>query len=150
VLHFQFKNVELHPYALGEEPGEIQMVMPEVQHVKMQGLSHVVHDSIEDFNEGEFYSVPVLTLDSMAAHLGAVRAIKIDVENFEYFVFRGAAQLLQAHKPMIYCELWDNANRAKCFEFLVKEVGYEIKVLEQGQLIPFNPAQHKAQNFFFC
>ena len=150
VLHFQFKNVELHPYALGEEPGEIQMVMPEVQHVKMQGLSHVVHDSIEDFNEGEFYSVPVLTLDSMAAHLGAVRAIKIDVENFEYFVFRGAAQLLKAHKPMIYCELWDNANRAKCFDFLVKEVGYEIKVLEQGQLIPFNPAQHKAQNFFFC
>lgn len=149
VAHFRFDNVVLHPYALGEAPGEIQMVMPEVQNVKMQGLSHVVHDSIEDFNEGQHYSVPIHTLDDLAGQLGKVRAIKIDVENFEYFVFKGATELLKRDRPMIYCELWDNANRVKCFDFLTQEVGYQIQILEGGQLIPFDPKVHVRQNFFF-
>lgn len=149
VLHFRFKNVVLHAYALGESPGEIQMVMPEVQKVKMQGLSHVVHDSIQDFNDGAYYSVPIRTLDELAEHLGPVRAIKIDVENFEYFVFKGGAELLRRHKPMIYCELWDNENRAKCFDFLMHEIGYQIQILDQGKLIPFHPGVHVRQNFFF-
>lgn len=149
VAHFRFDNVVLHPYALGEAPGEIQMVMPEVQNVKMQGLSHVVHDSIEDFNEGQRYSVPIHTLDALAGQFGKVRAIKIDVENFEFFVFKGATELLKRDRPMIYCELWDNANRVKCFDFLTQEVGYQIQILEGGKLIPFDPQVHVRQNFFF-
>jgi FkbM family methyltransferase len=149
MLYFRFKNVELHGYALGETPGEIQMVMPEVKHVKMQGLSHVVHDSITEYNEGQMYSVPIRTLDELAEHLGPVRAIKIDAENFEYFVFRGGEELLRQHKPMIYCELWDNEHRMRCFDFLCQEIGYKIQVLVDGQLVDFDPAQHDNQNFFF-
>jgi hypothetical protein len=95
------------------------------------------------------YSVPIRTLDELAEHLGPVRAIKIDAENFEYFVFRGGEELLRQHKPMIYCELWDNEHRMRCFDFLCQEIGYKIQVLVDGQLVDFDPAQHDNQNFFF-
>lgn len=147
VGHFKLSNVTLHDIALGDEPGAIKMVMPEVQNVKMQGLSHVVHESIPDFNEGNFYEVPVKTLDSMT-EIGPVQGIKIDVENFEYFVLKGAGHLLERDKPVVYAELWANENREKCFEFM-RGLGYQVQVLEGKRLLEFDPKRHEHQNFFF-
>jgi FkbM family methyltransferase len=147
--HFGFGNVRLHQFALGAEEGTLEMVMPEVQKVKMQGLSHVVHESIPDFNEGKRYAVPQHTLDGLAEMVAGVKAIKIDVENFEYYVFAGAASTLRKYKPLIYCELWDNENRIKCFDLLSGELGYRIMVLEEGRLVKFDPGVHENQNFFF-
>lgn len=147
--HFNFNNVTLHQFALGEEDGQLEMVMPEVQNVKMQGLSHVVHDSITEFNEGQRYFVPQYRLDDLGEAVENVKGIKIDVENFEYFVFKGGEKMLRKFKPLIYSELWDNENREKCFQLLRDEIGYNIMVLENGKLIPFNPQIHQKQNFFF-
>lgn len=147
VAHFKLGNVVIHPHALGHEPGELQMVMPEVKKVKMQGLSHVVHESIQDFNDGQFYKVPVKMLDQMP-ELGVVKGIKIDVENFEYFVFKGAEEMLRKHRPIIYAELWANENRDHCFS-LLQGIGYKVQVLENGHLVDFDAAHHDKQNFFF-
>lgn len=146
--HFKFDNVHLHQFALGEEEGKLEMVMPEVQNVKMQGLSHVIHDSIPDYNEGHRYAVPQHRLDQCAEIVADMDAIKMDVENYEYFVLKGGEHALRQYKPLIYCELWDNENRANCFA-LLQAIGYQIKVLEAGKLIPFNAKIHKHQNFFF-
>jgi FkbM family methyltransferase len=149
VRHFKFRNVELHQFALGEESGELKMVMPEVQNVRMQGLSHAVHESITEYNEGTFYTVPQHRLDDLTDIVEGVNAIKIDVENFEYFVFKGGEEMLRKFKPIIYCELWENENRDRCFQLLRDELGYEIKVLKDGNLVPFSPETHENQNFFF-
>lgn len=149
VRYFRFKNVTLHQFALGAEAGSLEMVMPEVKNVKMQGLSHVVHESIPDLNEGQRYSVPQHRLDDLPEIVTGVTAIKIDVENFEYFVFKGAMETLRTYKPLIYCELWDNENRQKCFDLLSGELGYRIQVLQEKQLVDFDPARHQQQNFFF-
>ena len=45
-----------------------------------------------------------------------IGAIKMDVENFEYFVLEGGKELIKKHKPIIYTELWENQNREKCFQ----------------------------------
>src|SRR5215467_4064767 len=42
VAHYKLKNIKLYEMALGEEIGELKMVMPVINNVKMQGLSHVV------------------------------------------------------------------------------------------------------------
>lgn len=147
--HFAFANVRLHQFALGVEDGALEMVMPEVKRVRMQGLSHVVHDSITEFNDGQRYSVPQHRIDSLGDIVQGVQAIKIDVENFEYFVFKGAEETLRTFKPLIYCELWDNENRSKCFALLQGDLGYRIRVLEQGRLQDFVPGRHRQQNFFF-
>lgn len=146
--HFDFSNVRLHQFALGEANGQLEMVMPEVQNVKMQGLSHVVHESITEYNEGRHYAVPQHRLDELLEIVEGMQAIKMDVENFEYFVLKGGEEALRKFKPLIYCELWDNENRAKCFDLLTN-IGYQIQVLQDGKLTKFDAQKHEHQNFFF-
>lgn len=151
VAHYNLKNVEIMDFALGHEQGSIEMVMPVVKRVKMQGLSHVVHESIHEFNEGEKITVPVKTLDQLEPEISngnPITAIKMDVENFEYFVLEGGFELIKKHKPLIYTELWDNDNRQKCFNFL-SDHQYEIKILDGNSLVNFDEKVHKTQNFFF-
>lgn len=152
--YFHTSNVEVCEYALGNEEGEIEMVMPVIGAVKMQGLSHVVHQSITENNEGEKFKTEVKKIDTIERLKNTeqpVTAIKIDVENFEYFVLEGAKELLRKHKPIIYCELWDNENRYNCIE-LMQSLDYEVKVLLNGQLTAYARELnkiHPTQNFFF-
>lgn len=150
VAWFKLDNVRLFTIALGNSEGTVEMVMPVVFNVRMQGLSHVVHDSIQDFNEGERVSVPLKMLDRMEEikSSGKISAIKIDVENFEYFVLDGARELLRTNKPVVYAELWENANRDNCFR-LFKELNYTTNVVVDDKIIVFDPQLHRKQNYIF-
>ncbi len=151
IRFFNLKNITVFEHALGNEKGTIEMVLPVVDSVKMQGLSHVVHDSIQDFNEGQKFKVEVVKLDDIEAFRKngfRLNAIKIDVENFEFYVLDGGRNLIEKHRPVIYTELWENENRKKCFD-LVKEYNYKIKVVDRGNLVDYNDRKHKTQNFFF-
>ncbi len=146
---FRLDNVSISDVALGNEDGTIEMVMPVIDNVKKQGLSHVISDDIKDFNEGDTFTTTITKLDNVG-YLKDTRlsAIKIDVENFEYHVFLGAEALIKTNMPIVYCELWDNENRYKCFD-LLKSFGYQIMFKQGSQLIPFDANNHKTQNFFF-
>jgi FkbM family methyltransferase len=151
IRFFKLKNVEVLEFALGNETGDIEMVMPVVDSVKMQGLSHVVHESIGGFNEGDKFRVAVRKLDDLEFLRNSnqkLKAIKIDVENFEFFVLEGGRNLIGKYQPLIYAELWDNDNRKNCFG-LMKGLKYSIRVLHGGSLVDFNPGIHHTQNFFF-
>ena len=75
-------------------------------------------------------------------------AIKIDVENFEYFVLKGGEKIIANNKPVIYMELWDNENRNKCFT-LLKNLGYLIYIVQKKQLVEYDAKMHNKQNFIF-
>lgn len=148
---YKTHNISIFTTALGYETGTVKMVMPVNKYARLQGLSHVMHQSITENNEGEIFSTPVTTLDNfLKEHYpsGKVTAIKIDVENFEYFVLEGAAETLRKYKPLVYCELWDNKNRENSFN-LIRDLGYKICILKNKKLSEFNPASDKTQNFFF-
>jgi FkbM family methyltransferase len=151
VEYFKLKNVKLFEIALGNSEGEVEMVMPVISSVRMQGLSHVVHDSIPDNNEGERFKVPLKKLDNMQEITKAakpVSAIKIDVENFEFFVLDGAKELIKKNKPVVYAELWDNENRYNCFD-LFASLNYKTYVAINDELVLFNRDIHNKQNFIF-
>lgn len=149
IAFYQLNNVQLFECALGNETKQTQMILPVVSAVKMQGLAHVVDQSITEFNDGISFSVPQHRLDDMPElQHTAIDAIKIDVENFEHQVFLGAKQLIQKNRPVIYCELWDNENRQNCFGLMI-EMGYSIKILKNNHLVPFDASKHQTQNFFF-
>jgi FkbM family methyltransferase len=95
------------------------MVLPVMKGAHMQGLAHMISNDITQFNEGERICVLQRKIDDLEMLQGIkIDAIKIDVENFEYPVFKGEEQLLKHNKPIIYCELWDNENRMRCFDLL--------------------------------
>ncbi len=149
LAYLRLTNVTLFEYALGNETKETQMVLPVVKAVKMQGLAHVIDKTITEYNEGITFSVPQYRLDDIPELKNTpIHAIKIDVENFEYQVFLGAQKLIEKYKPVIYCELWDNDNRQQCFK-LLQQMDYQIAVLIQHTLVPFDAAKHRTQNFFF-
>lgn len=147
VKRYKLSNVLLYPIALGQQPGFLKMVLPYNGKTKMQGLSHVKHESIVDWNEGEEFEVPVKTLDELFIDQ-PIQAIKIDIENFEYFAFLGGRALLEKYHPIVYAELWDNENRTNSFKLLT-EIGYSIFVVVNEQLVPFEEGKHVTQNFIF-
>lgn len=147
VGHYRLTNTSLHDLALGAQSEEATMVMPRFGAVRMHGLSHVVHETIEGFGEGDRYPVSVRALDDLELGSEPVVGIKLDVENFEQYVLRGGARLLSEHRPLIYAELWANDNRKWCVQFLT-DLGYEVKVLDQD-LVPFDATRYRGQNFFF-
>ncbi|MET0394899.1 MAG: FkbM family methyltransferase [Chitinophagaceae bacterium] len=147
VKHYKLTNVTVFKTALGEQAGELKMILPVVNNSKMQGLSHVV----EDGNTGEkgmVYTVPVQKLDDIPSLQAAARitGIKIDVENFEYYVLKGGETLLRKHMPIIYCELWDNDRRKLCMDYLTG-LGYAIHIYDGKGLVPFTG--QPVINFFF-
>lgn len=140
------QNVKTYQTALGDEVCTLQMVLPKDGETRLHGLSHVIHDSIDEWNDGEKFDVPCTTVDLLFGHL-EVQGIKIDVENFEFFVLNGAQSLLKRCKPVVYAELWDNENRQKCFT-LMQELGYEIHCVVDEQLSPWS-SKIETQNFVF-
>lgn len=147
ISHFNLRNVKIFDCALGEKNEKIKMVMPVVDAVKMQGLSHVVHSEIKDFNEGNFFSVDCMRLDDISEIQNEkFAAIKIDVENFEYFVLKGGEKIISKNRPLIYIELWENENRKRCFDFF-SQLNYSVNVVENGKMKKFDSAHHKQQNF---
>lgn len=149
--HYDFENVKLIESAVGNVNGNIEMVMPVVKSVRLQGLSHVVQSDESCSNEGDKFITPLITIDSFLKTNGAsipVTAIKIDVENYEFYVLEGAKETILKHQPLIYCELWENQNRTDCFE-LMAGINYSTMILDKDKLCIFDPAIHKTQNFFF-
>ena len=147
MVRHKLKNIELYPYALGDKKGSVEMVLPYNGKTIMQGLSHVIHDSIDEWNEGERFDVVIDKLDNVLPNR-KVQGIKVDVENFEYFVFKGGEKLIEDNLPIIYTELWDNENRIKCFEFLINK-GYKAHLVIDERLVPFDSSLHQTQNFIF-
>lgn len=147
IARFKLKKTKIHEIALGDESGIAKMVLPVNGQTIMQGLSHIKHETITEWNEGKEVDVQLDKLDNVL-NGQAVQAIKIDIENFEYFALKGASRIIASNKPIIYAELWDNENRSKCFEYL-KSLSYSIFVGENNQIVPFDSSKHHTQNFIF-
>lgn len=147
IKRFKLNNVKVLPIAVGNENKILEMVLPVSGKVKLQGLAHVVHDSIKEWNDGYKFKVKAHKLDDKFIN-ESISAIKMDIENFEYFALQGGQKLIKKHKPIIYLELWPNNNRDKCFN-LLKEIGYKAYIIDNNQKVLFNPEIHQKQNFIF-
>jgi FkbM family methyltransferase len=145
VFKQDLSNVELNQLAVGESSGKATMILPDNKGVKMQGLSHIKHDTIDEWNEGDEFEVEMVQIDELVKGR-KIQGIKMDVENFEFFALKGAKETIIRDKPIIYSELWDNENRKKCFS-LMNELGYNIYVVVADDLVAYDPKKHHHQNF---
>ncbi len=144
---FRVARLKIYETAVGDHEGEVKMILPRNGKTRMQGLSHVKHESITEWNDGDEYAVPLNTLDNLL-NGEPIQGIKIDVENFEYFALKGGKRILESNKPVIYAELWDNDNRTHCLD-LLSGFDYRPFVIENGNLTPFLKEKHQQQNFIF-
>lgn len=144
---FGLTNIQICQTALGETRGEITMLTPLVDAAVMHGLSHVWQIP-ERTAPGDAFTVPITTLDQVPLLQVAdkITAIKIDVENFEYYVLKGGRQLLQKHRPLVFAELWNDDKKAHCIQ-LMEELGYTVKIYRKSVLT--NYKEEDVLNYFF-
>jgi FkbM family methyltransferase len=143
------RNVRLYPIGLGESDGEVEMFMPtDANGGRLSGVSYVVDSCHSATAAGVKYSIPIRRLDTWPELAEKVDAIKIDVEDHERYVFRGAKTIIERDRPLIYAELFSADNKDECFAFLT-QLGYSAFVSVGADLVAYDPAQHGGVNFLF-
>lgn len=152
VLFFGVNNVEVRQKALGDTIETVMIKTPVIQGVKKQGLSYidkeVNREDIEMIKTGISEEVDMVTLDrDWECHKDtSVVGIKIDVENFEYFVLLGAKNLIAQFRPIVMAELWDNNRKNSCIQ-LMQEQGYETYIIKDKKMIKYKG--QASLNYFF-
>jgi FkbM family methyltransferase len=140
VARKRLANVAVFPYALGNESGQVTMLLPSKKGSLMSGLSRVIasttipderppHDPLNPLTwPGKRFDVALKTLDELeelSATPFQIGGIKIDAEGYEYFILEGGRSIIQQHKPVILVELWKNENRHRSLALLAG-LGYTI------------------------
>jgi FkbM family methyltransferase len=142
-------NVRLYSIGLGERDSSMQMFMPtDANGGRLSGVSYVVDPAHPPATAGVNYTVPIRQLDTWPGLTGTVDAIKIDVEDHERYVFRGAKGIIERDLPLIYAELFSPDNKDECFAFLTG-LGYAAFVAVGSDLVAYDPARHGHVNFLF-
>jgi len=136
--HFNIKNVNPRKIAIGEKEGTVEVTTPIENGVKKQGLSRVV-DVSEKASTLITEKIAIIPLDNLLEELSSnkVAAIKIDVENYEIYVLKGAKKLLLEHRPIVFAELWNNDRKNDCIS-LMESLGYKTKVYSNNKLVPYH------------
>lgn len=144
---FGLRNITICETALGNTNGTLTMVSPTREKSHMHGLSYVWQGPAGAYPPGAF-EVPVATLDDhpVLQQVQRISAVKIDVENYEYYVLLGGVELLRRHRPLVYAELWNDAKRTLCMQ-LMRELGYRVAIFKKDRLVEYQGED--ALNYFF-
>lgn len=99
-------NLEIHPLALGAEPGRFRLVPGPERDI---GLSQIVETARQEQGQGQGpsqgYDVEVVRFDDFVALTGQTLAIKIDVERYERKVLAGMARTLRDNRGIVQIEV---------------------------------------------
>lgn len=122
------KIVTAERLVLSNSIGEKKIMTSDEDKLFLQGLCYVAA------NDGDVKGitevVPSTTLDHyFKDDAREISFLKCDVENHEFHVLSGGQHLLERHRPVILCELWNDDYLEKTFNFL-ESLDYEGFYLE--------------------
>lgn len=133
-------NIRAFAFALGDANGEAVMTVD----ASTSGRSSLVGDLVP--NPGETIRVPVRRLGDMLAEVAPSRKvglIKIDAEGFEAQVFRGAWEVLERDRPVVFTEFSLNRilRAGEDPEALMERLfalGYQARLIDEknARLVP--------------
>jgi FkbM family methyltransferase len=149
------RNIVQFPFALGREPGLLDLKIP-IKHKGDIGigLAHVgaADDLIERFDVRREI-VPCDTLDNVLSRIriDAMSLIKIDVEGGEHDVLRGASETLKRYRPKVVCETTSKSlerfgDSVAGLRAFMGELGYSASDLVSGT--PLGPTEQAIDTLF--
>ncbi len=149
IKYNNYKNVEIFPFALGEEDGTVDMLMPVVGSVRLHGTAHIAgNDKTDENKNGEVFKVMIKKIDNLSIIKDkSIVGIKIDVEDYEYFVLQGGVNIIKKNKPVIYSEVWNSRN-SNLLITLLEELGYTAKICTNNVLSDYK-ISNKVVNVIF-
>jgi FkbM family methyltransferase len=136
-------NISLTRAAVGSRCGTVEFFTPGTDTNALHSATLSASNPVVQTAGTRVEKVEQVSLDEFFRdRLEAGRRIdflKVDVEGYELEVFRGAVGLIEAHRPMIVCEIEarHNSEYAKVFQ-LLRGAGYRCFVYRRGQLEAFD------------
>jgi FkbM family methyltransferase len=118
----QHKDIECYNYALGNKDSIGTLVINDKTNNPEHGS--MFESRIKEWTEGEKYTVEIKTLDSFK-FFNDVDFIKIDTEQYEYFVVEGALKTIKKNRPVIFFE--NKRNEADNVILLLLDLGYTVR-----------------------
>ncbi len=100
------RNVTVIAGAVSDHEGEVEIIWKDTTGRRLTGMTRISRDG----DQGEKVRVRALTIDAFRRQnpKGRVRLVKCDVEGAELTVLRGAAAMIDAERPLVFCELHDD------------------------------------------
>lgn len=145
LLRLGAPNLEVHNVALSSQEGCLDLFVPRVNGVEQHGWASFDRENLPGAADYRVLPVRVATLDSF--RLVGVSFVKIDVEGHEAEVLRGAADTLASSRPRVLIEV-KARNRGWIFERF-SGLGYVVRRLSAGRLVPVDENPGEAENFVF-
>ncbi|HEV3411279.1 MAG TPA: FkbM family methyltransferase [Puia sp.] len=143
-------NVTLYQLALGGSGDYVEMGIPQVGAERRFAYARIKenNDHLEFVRSEKVRNEPG---DHLFLNLPRLDYIKCDVEGFEYQVFASMLRTLEAHRPMLLCELFDRDLLIR-FSTLLQPLGYRAYLLERGSLVAIDvhaEGQIPPDNYYF-
>ena len=111
------RNVTLYQVALGGVGEYVQMGIPAADDIKHFAWARVIDANPHlTFHESE--KVRNESGDRLFSDLPRLDYIKCDVEGLEFQVFASMTRTLEAHHPILLCELFEREQRIRLFELI--------------------------------
>lgn len=136
----KYENIELYPYALGNEEKEVTMGTPDKFGYLRTGLLHVIDQDDNDSAHEFAFKAQMKKGSVLFKNISRLDFIKCDIEGYEEFVLPEMAEVLMKFKPIIQLETWGK-HKANVEKFLV-EMGYEIYSLEDNVIKSLDEIQN--------
>lgn len=130
-------RVRVLPAAISEESGVCQF---NIARRSRAANSLMTAASSQTGGIAHTRTVAAMTLDDLQAHLPAPHVLKIDVEEAEAMVLRGARNLLSRVRPVVLCEV----GRLHRQEVEAEFAAARYALFDAGRLDTIQPAQHAA------
>lgn len=137
-------NVEILPYALGEEEREIVMCNDTARYQGYFGTGqNFVADAkaVEGEQVGERFPAQMRRGSELFSKLTRLNFIKCDIEGYEVVVMNELRPLLERFRPTVLIET-GGENRAKIIK-LFHSLGYRGFTLEEGKEVPLSADSEK-------
>lgn len=107
----RIKNVDVINRPILDENRSVEMVWLDPKGSRLTGLTHV---KASGESAKDTVSVESMVLDQhISVFGGPIRFIKMDIEGAELLALKGAIQLINTHKPMMFIEL----NESHCLRY---------------------------------
>lgn len=122
---------------MGKEKSTLELQIP----LRNSGAGSLVRNY--EHEPHEKYEIEIVSVDdSFLNNETPVKFMKIDVENFEYFVLTGANQTIRKYKPAIYLEISGKEKNARneIVDFL-RERGYSLFTEDGNNYVPFHQSE---------
>lgn len=118
---YAIRNLQIFAVAAGDQEARVEMQVPMTNGLMDTARSRIVPEqsrSAEQRDSAVFQTIEVNLRPLDAFHFERVDAIKVDVEGHEYQVFCGARDLLLAHRPLVFCEIWSTSGPQRTMELM--------------------------------